>query len=1165
MSLPEANDESGEKRPSFHTPPPPTSRRAPRGAAEPLSELKVLVLGVSMTRRERERSALLFVLLLLAAMVLVIGRAARDALFLTHFPVSWIAPMWLMYAVVSSGLSVLYTRALARLPRQRFAVAFSIVAAASYAVVRGLFARDIVAAYAFFYIWSEVIANLVAVLAWTLVQDYHDAQSAKRLFGLIGSGRVLGIVVSGFATSALVRVLGTANLVLVLAVALALFGAIARWLARRHPLPSTAVRSAERALEGGAPRAPLWRSGYVIAIGTVTLVLFVVLTIADYQFKAITRSFYPSLDDLTQFMGFFYGAVGLLGLVVQFFVTPAVLRRFGVQGGMAVLPAAVALSQVALLVWPGVLFAAAVKASDNGLQFSIYEATHQLLFFPFTPLLRERVRLLVGAVLKPAGYAVAALLLLVLAPSAPPGPALVESAARLSWLSAPLSLLSLALLPWVRRGYIDAMRRTLLRREAPHEAALDNPHIRALLREAMRGQDAPQVLFAANELLSIDPEAVTEALPELARHVAAPVRKRAIVLLSEQGHHAAEHIARAALGDADAEVRIAAVEALAQVLREDAHEELLALSTREGDEPVRTAAIAALLRFCGLDGMLDGAPRLSSLLASQSPAERASAARVLGLVGQAQLQRALARLLVDPDAEVRKAALVSAATVADERLLPLLAGALAERKLRTAATKAIVALGEAAVGPLAARLRDSYEPLAVRLTIPRVLSAIGSPAALTVLSARIAEPDVRLRQKVLASASRLRAVLRAPALPHSLVRARIDAEARGHVDLRERYLAVRPVLASRLHDEHVWRRLRKDIVRVLRLCELAYPREVVASVRAHLFGKDTTLRANAFEVLDAVVDRELSARLAGLVERFIALRAGRFPKVPAPPEGLVLAWLEADLQSGETYGAALSFDAAARSGWAPIGPAALRALAHEDPLVREAAAIAVAAARPEGFDPALRALVEDEDPVVRHYARRWLETGRTGLGPEDPMYTTVEKILFLQRVPVFAGVAGEDLAALARGAVVMRLQKGDVVFREGEPGGALYLVISGALRLTLRGREVAELGKSDVFGEMSIFDHEPRGNTATAIEDTELLRVSDEDFHDAVRETVEIAEAVIRELNLRLRRTDKRLSAARAQVMELEQRAIGAAPRRSDAPERAGDDEAREGWDADLE
>ncbi|MFO0589871.1 MAG: Npt1/Npt2 family nucleotide transporter [Polyangiaceae bacterium] len=1127
----------------------------------PADPSRVRLLGVWMTRGERERSGLLFLLLALAAMVLVVGRAARDALFLMHFPVTWVAPMWMAYAITSSVISVAFTRALARWSRSRFAVIFGVAAAASYAVVRALIARDFSAAYAFFYIWSEVIANLVAVLAWTIAQDYHDARSAKRLFGIIGAGRVVGIVVSGFATGALVRWIGTANLIVLLAAALALFGGVARFLSRRHPLPTREGGSVEREIEDTVERAPLRRSRYVVTLSIATLLTFAVLTIADYQFKAITRSAYPHVDDLAQFMGLFYGAVGLLGLFVQIVLTPNVLRRFGVLGGLAVMPVAVVASTIALALAPGVVFAAALKASDNGLQFSIYEATHQLLFFPFSALRRERVRLFVGAVVKPAGYALAAVVLVLLAPRVDPGPGLISAAAKLSWASLPLAIVTLLLLPRVRDGYIEAMRRTLTRREAEQGTTRADSNLRALLIEAIRGADGPQVLFAMGELKELDAEAVASALPELGDHVEAPVRKRALEYLVELDHPDAEKIARAKLDDEDPEVRVTAVTALAQVLREDAHDELLGLAAR-GDDSVRTAAIAALLRFCGLDGMLDGAPRLSALLASPAPSDRASAARVLGMVGQAQLQRALARLLDDPDPDVRRSALSAARSVADVRLLPLLCRALGERGIRAAATKAIAPLGDAAVPALAARLRDPKEPMTVRLAIPRVLFVIGGPRALTVLTARVAEPNVRLRQKVLASASRLRAVLRADPLPHALIRARIDEEVRVHATLRDRYLAVRPAIASSLLDEHTCQRLRKDIVRILRLCELSYPREAVASVRVHLFGKDPVLRANAFEVLDALVDRELSARLADLVGRYLALRGGHFPDRPRPEDALVTAWIEEELASGEACSAALSFDAAARANLRGVGPLALAALKDEDPFVREAAAITVAVTRPAGFFNALRALADDPDPVVRTYAITWAETGRTGLGPEDPMYTTVEKVLFLQRVPVFASVPGEDLVTLARSAVVMTLHEGDVIFREGEPGGAMYLVISGAIRLTVRGREVAELMPNDVFGEQSIFDQEPRATTATVVHPTELLRVSAEDFHEAVRETVEIAEAVIRVLNRRLRETDRRLAEARSRVSDRPQ---GMSPTQGDITKKRAEEEPHAGWNEGVE
>ncbi len=220
---------------------------------------------------------------------------------------------------------------------------------------------------------------------------------------------------------------------------------------------------------------------------------------------------------------------------------------------------------------------------------------------------------------------------------------------------------------------------------------------------------------------------------------------------------------------------------------------------------------------------------------------------------------------------------------------------------------------------------------------------------------------------------------------------------------------------------------------------------------------------------------------------------------------------------------------------APPGTA-LAATYDPDPLVREAAAIAVAVTSPPGARERLGALRADEDPAVARYARYWAVTGGTGIDPEDEMYTTIEKVLFLQRVPLFSRVAGDDLVALARGSLVVSLVRGDVIFRQGEPGGALYSIISGEVSLTLDGREIARLGANDVFGEMSLFDSEPRALDRGGDRGRGAARVSAEDFHEAVRETAEIADAVIQVLNRRLREADRKLADAHARLSLLRSR-----------------------------
>ena len=1096
---------------------------------------------------EIERTALLFSLLFLAALVLVMGRAARDALFLTRFPVSWIAPMWLAYAGASSILALVYARIADRFARARFLVGFTVFAAVSYAVLRLLIGQELSAAYAVLYVWSEVIANFTAVLVWALAQELHDARSAKRLFGVIGAGQVVGIAVSGFGTGAIVPLVGTANLLLVLVAALLGIAALTVVVARRHPAPA-APASREQALEARLETMPVWRSRYVVSLALMTLTVFAMLTVGDYQFKAIARSAYSDRDELARFMANFYGVLGVAGVLVQVAVTPRLLRRYGVLGGMLAMPVAFVAASVGLVAAPNVALAALLKGSDNGLQFTVHEATMQLLYFPFPAALRDRVRTLVGAIFKPVGCACGAALLLWLAPGSAgsePGPDLVHLASRLGLYTIPLGLAVVFAMPLVRAGYVDAMRRTLIRREIEPGLVENSPSARAILGEALRSNDSPQVVFAVDRLREIDPDCVREALPELCRHRSPRVRGLAHRLTAELGHADGAALAREALGDPDATVRIAAVEALASHLREDAHDELCALADAKGDDAVRTAAIAALVRHCGLDGMLDGAPRLRALLESASTDDRIAAARVLGMVGEASLQRALARLLADREPAVRRAAIQAAATACDARLLPALLEALGERGVAGAAARAITSLGDAAVAELAVRLVDPDAPRTVRLAIPRVLYRIGTEHALGVLFACLDERDDAIRQKVLASASRLRLALHAPPLPRAEVTSRIDREIAAHALARDEFVAVRSLVSRPLLDEHVLGGLRKGLVRILRLCELCYPREVVASVRARIFGSDPSLRANAFEVLESLLDRALRARLVDLFDTFIRVRAGDAPPVGLQPRAsYAVSWLRGLIRGADPWGAALAFDAIAHHRIVGSAPDALDALGHPDPLVRENAAIATAVLMPPGAPAALARLQGDPDPVVASYARYWAETGKSGTAPEDAMYTTIEKVLFLQRVPVFSRVAGDDLVPLARGAVVVPLRRGDVVFREGEPGGALYFVISGTIRLSVQGREIARLGANDVFGEMSIFDREPRASTATAADEAELLRVSAEDFHEAVRDTAEIAEAVIQVLNRRLREADRRLAAARSRLsLELKPPTAAAAAR----------------------
>jgi CRP/FNR family cyclic AMP-dependent transcriptional regulator len=100
------------------------------------------------------------------------------------------------------------------------------------------------------------------------------------------------------------------------------------------------------------------------------------------------------------------------------------------------------------------------------------------------------------------------------------------------------------------------------------------------------------------------------------------------------------------------------------------------------------------------------------------------------------------------------------------------------------------------------------------------------------------------------------------------------------------------------------------------------------------------------------------------------------------------------------------------------------------------------------------------------------------------MHGTIE---FLHHVDIFSLLTQEELNIVLTLLRKFRVGEGEVVFREGDKGNTLYIMISGKISISIRladGRErkIAELTSGSFFGEMSIFENAPRSATCTTEE-----------------------------------------------------------------------------------
>ena len=132
----------------------------------------------------------------------------------------------------------------------------------------------------------------------------------------------------------------------------------------------------------------------------------------------------------------------------------------------------------------------------------------------------------------------------------------------------------------------------------------------------------------------------------------------------------------------------------------------------------------------------------------------------------------------------------------------------------------------------------------------------------------------------------------------------------------------------------------------------------------------------------------------------------------------------------------------------------------------------------------------------------------------------------LVRSPLFAELSPAALDKLAALLRRRHYRAGEPVFREGDPGMALYIVETGEVKILLGGSEGKEvvlslLGPGEFLGEFALLDGEPRSADAVATGPADLLVLPREDFLRFLREVPTVAINMLAALSRRFRRTDR--------------------------------------------
>ena len=136
----------------------------------------------------------------------------------------------------------------------------------------------------------------------------------------------------------------------------------------------------------------------------------------------------------------------------------------------------------------------------------------------------------------------------------------------------------------------------------------------------------------------------------------------------------------------------------------------------------------------------------------------------------------------------------------------------------------------------------------------------------------------------------------------------------------------------------------------------------------------------------------------------------------------------------------------------------------------------------------------------------------------------MERIFFLRSVPVFSDVDASDLQWISEIISEEEVEANEYIFHEEESGDIFYIVRKGEIQICKGDVVLETVHPGEYFGEIAIFDRQPRTASGLAKEHTTLLAIHRNDFQRLLFAKPEIALAMFKTLSHRLRETTKKIA-----------------------------------------
>ncbi len=1072
------------------------------------------------SKEERKRIFLPSLLLWLMMAGLAIGRAANDTLFIGETGAENLPSVYIFNAFVLAIVSSFYSFLEKHLPR--FSFLFWIITFFTVVLIylrSQLFNHYWWLPYSIF-CYYEVLILLVQIHFWTCVNDIFGPREGKRLFPIVGSMGLAGTICGGVFTWLMAPIIGFHNLFFVWIFILVCAIPITALLKRSTSnIEDTKITNRQREFQNikAAWSVPLVR--YLVLL---SVPMWVVVHTVDWLFYlSIEEMFKNKPDELSSFLGLLGGFVSLLGMLLQSFVSGPLLKRVGAGLTFSLYSLSMTLCTllfalrgflpVGMSAYSSVrsIFPIIIRFLDESVYFSVYDSAVHLLYGALPTAMRGQARALIHGITETGMTAAVGGIL---------------SAAVffqvpydiVAWFAFGFGLIWIYFSLPIKKHYLNALALNLNSYNVDQhgdiladlsKSNLDPQSRKNLLSMVYGTQEAKAILA----LRYIQKMADYETLELLGQNVAKTkgvVFQMALQLLSEfQIKKSLSALKQIYVNDSID--RRAAVLSCISHLQPDFILKNKDFFLNSSEHTIRVEVILFLLQ---LQKRIYPKSRhfqeLKAMAYSPDLELKLEAAKVISRLGNTKLAPILIDIAKSLDSTSRSQVIREMGSIKSRDIVTFLVKEMNSEESAQATNAALIQQGDKFLNILHKEFHIlKKEPSQNTVALENLISCfgeIGNIKSLSILGSLLGKKYKNFEEDVIKAQADI------------IHKYKIN----GKTNKQEN------VEISKALTKKIKSKLQSNITVIKKLDTIRYALPCIES------RKIRDLLENAIE---HVSDHSLSMALKCLEILYDPL------KVYAATRG-IQSDAEREKAEGLEVLEGLGVEGKAISGIVENRfKRAMSNIKNPETLLKEChkvssnvwLSVCTLYAIGELRLGSLTAIAEDlskhTNTVVSNSAILSLEkigyTKKIKLSKKEKerMSIDLERLLFLHSVPIFSDIDPNDIQWINEIVYEKYISAGEYVFHENDSGDSFYIVKEGKIHICKGDVTLEALEHRDHFGEVALFDSQPRTASALVKEDTSLLAIDRKDFQRLLIARPTISLSMFTTLNRRLRELTKKI------------------------------------------